>query len=127
MYTNVSNELENEIDADRSRTALRVWDGISVVEKAACRWMRENKFVWESWEPKGGNGKVPLFIGGIFPITGSYTARGILVGKKALVLLVDITELLSHYLLRNVSSSALKENCPTSAIKMMMQRKLYSC
>lgn len=84
MYTIVNNEQENTIDLD-DNTALRVWDNreeySTHVEEAACRWMKENRIAWQSWEPKGGNGKVPLVIGGIFPITGSYTARGILVGK----------------------------------------------
>lgn len=84
MYTNVSNELENEIDPGKN-TALKVWDGgkpdMSIVEYAACKWMNDNEDVWESWKPKWGPGKVPLFIGGIFPITGSYTAKGILLGE----------------------------------------------
>lgn len=49
-------------------------------EQVACAWMKISEHIWEAWKPKEGNGKIPLFIGGIFPITGTYTARGILIG-----------------------------------------------
>ncbi|CAL8112812.1 unnamed protein product [Orchesella dallaii] len=84
MYTNVTNELENEVVPYTNGEKTK-----SVVEHAACQWMKENKLVWESWEPKGGNGKTPLFIGGIFPISGSYTARGILVAAQMATIAVN--------------------------------------
>ncbi|OXA51550.1 Gamma-aminobutyric acid type B receptor subunit 1 [Folsomia candida] len=51
-------------------------------EQVACAWMKISEHIWEAWKPKEGNGKIPLFIGGIFPITGTYTARGILIAAQ---------------------------------------------
>lgn len=76
LYTNASRtilERGNDIDPQLEGSG-------SIVEDVACKWLQENKEVWESWEPKGGNGKIPLYIGGIFPISGSYTERGIVIG-----------------------------------------------
>jgi hypothetical protein len=90
LYMEKTRDSENMIRTSRSILA----EGITLnpanvslrrtphhlVEQVSCAWMRISEHIWESWKPKEGNGKIPLFIGGIFPITGTYTARGILIG-----------------------------------------------
>lgn len=47
------------------------------VDKIACEWLVHNKESWMPWIPTGDEKNV-LYIGGIFPITGStYIAKGI--------------------------------------------------
>jgi hypothetical protein len=46
-------------------------------EYVACEWMKSNDNTWRAWKPNQANA---LHIGGIFPITGSYTAKGVVTG-----------------------------------------------
>jgi hypothetical protein len=52
------------------------------VDKIACEWLVHNKEIWMPWIPTSDEKNV-LYIGGIFPITGSpYSAKGIVRGEK---------------------------------------------
>ena len=51
------------------------------VEDVACQWMLKNPGVWSSWKPADLMAKTELFIGGIFPVTGTfYAAPGMVPG-----------------------------------------------
>lgn len=51
-----------------------------IVKKVACDWLRDNKPTWQFWLPHNDD-KQELYIGGIFPLTGStYTAQSIVIG-----------------------------------------------
>jgi len=76
----------NEVGVDGtnepSSTEIAMWKTpVNTIEQLSCEWMRNSESIWRNWKPKDENGKIPLYIGGIFPITGSYTARGILIGE----------------------------------------------
>lgn len=52
------------------------------VEKIACEWLVENKISWKPWIPTSDEKNV-IYIGGIFPISGStYTGKGIVRGEE---------------------------------------------
>lgn len=42
------------------------------VEKVACEWVQDNEFIWTKWIPDDAQKKTTLYIGGIFPVHGSY-------------------------------------------------------
>ena len=48
----------------------------------ACKWMNSvnGRHVWRDWTPTSANAKTVLYIGGIFPMNGTYPAPGISVG-----------------------------------------------
>lgn len=53
------------------------------IYEIACDWMRDNEKIWQKWIPGTDRGKVNIYIGGIFPITGSsYTAKGIVLAAR---------------------------------------------
>lgn len=53
------------------------------VYDVACNWMRNNNRKWTQWIPSNNKPKTSIYIGGIFPITGSsYTAKGIVLAAK---------------------------------------------
>jgi hypothetical protein len=94
FYMDRTSPSINEVDAggteDPNPTDLTTWKPQMSVEQVACEWMRSTESTWENWKPKDGNGKIPLFIGGIFPISGSYTAGGILVGGSSMFLMIQL-------------------------------------
>ncbi|XP_046384645.1 uncharacterized protein LOC124154916 [Ischnura elegans] len=48
------------------------------VRQLACGWLRQNTRVWKAWVPHSDKQKTALYIGGIFPISGTtYTARSV--------------------------------------------------
>jgi hypothetical protein len=52
------------------------------VDKIACEWLVHNKESWKPWIPTSDEKNV-LYIGGIFPITGSpYSGKGIVRGEE---------------------------------------------
>jgi hypothetical protein len=52
------------------------------VEKIACEWLVDNKESWKPWIPTSDEKNV-IYIGGIFPISGStYTAKGLVRGEE---------------------------------------------
>lgn len=52
----------------------------SIVD-VACKWMQQKKSSWSDWIPVRDTEKNNIYIGGIFPLTGSsYTGKGILQG-----------------------------------------------
>lgn len=40
------------------------------LERAACAWVRDNKERWKNWIPENLSSKTPIYLGGMFPITG---------------------------------------------------------
>lgn len=50
-----------------------------IIKKVACDWLRDNRDTWQFWLPHNDD-KQELYIGGIFPLTGSsYTAKSIVI------------------------------------------------
>ncbi|KAF2904495.1 hypothetical protein ILUMI_01678, partial [Ignelater luminosus] len=53
----------------------------TTVADVACQWMRQNHSTWKYWIASSDQGKSKIYIGGIFPMSGSsYTGKGILQG-----------------------------------------------
>lgn len=51
------------------------------IEDVACTWILQNEASWKQWIPISDREKNKIYIGGIFPLTGSsYTGTGILKG-----------------------------------------------
>src|SRR6218665_1120197 len=40
------------------------------LESAACAWVKANEPRWRSWVPEHVSSKTPIYLGGMFPITG---------------------------------------------------------
>lgn len=83
-----SKALQRVFFAQEEYTAmLRMYNGRQeerpLVEQVACDWMKLNTHVWSQWKPSDLTVKTELYIGGIFPITGSFykSGRGMVPGK----------------------------------------------
>ena len=54
-------------------------------EEVACRWVRHARDVWEAWVPELRQGKTPVYLGGMFPMsTGGdavWSRPGLYTGK----------------------------------------------
>ncbi|GAB6030439.1 hypothetical protein CHUAL_007310 [Chamberlinius hualienensis] len=49
------------------------------IGEVACKWVRNNRQIWSQWMPANLTNKMPLYIGGIFPLTGlNYRSEGII-------------------------------------------------
>lgn len=46
--------------------------GDVALEQTACNWVHANEHQWERWIPEGLSSKTPIYIGGMFPLTGPY-------------------------------------------------------
>lgn len=55
-------------------------------QEVACDWVRQTRDVWLPWLPPGSLNKVPVYLGGMFPLTVSedavWSRPGILQGKN---------------------------------------------
>lgn len=57
------------------------------LEEAACRWVRDYKRKWQRWLPANLSSKTPIYLGGMFPLSGPYwRSPGILPGMFILCL-----------------------------------------
>ncbi|KAG8222593.1 hypothetical protein J437_LFUL002585 [Ladona fulva] len=46
----------------------------------ACDWLKSKRNVWRNWIPHSDKQKIPLYIGGVFPMSGTkYTQRGVVI------------------------------------------------
>ncbi|XP_041375599.1 guanylate cyclase D-like [Gigantopelta aegis] len=53
------------------------------MQDAACRWLRENRGTWSRWIPTDLKKKTSLYLGGLFPLSGSYwTQPGLVEGAR---------------------------------------------
>ena len=43
-----------------------------VLEQTACSWLRNNRNLWFKWIPENVSSKMPIYLGGMFPLTGPY-------------------------------------------------------
>lgn len=59
--------------------------GNLTTQEAACDWVRQTRDVWMTWLPPGSLNKVPVYLGGMFPLSVSddavWSRPGILQGK----------------------------------------------
>jgi hypothetical protein len=63
--------------------------------------MKKNRQIWKHWKSTSDSEKTPLYIGGIFPITGTYTERGIVVAAKMAAHAINSNDgVLKDYVLR---------------------------
>ena len=55
-------------------------------QEVACDWVQQTRDVWLPWLPPGSLNKVPVYLGGMFPLTVSedavWSRPGILQGKN---------------------------------------------
>ena len=67
---------------------LQVGGGNSTSEKVACDWLRQNRDVWQAWLPSGTLNNIPVYIGGMFPLSVNedavWSRPGILEGANLL-------------------------------------------
>jgi len=57
----------------QKRKALRsVSENEDVLESVACEWARENALQWMKWIPETVSSRTPIYIGGLFPLTGPH-------------------------------------------------------
>lgn len=69
------------------------WSGSSSLsdrdlESAACAWVRDNERRWRTWVPENLSSKTPIYLGGMFPITGPlWRQPGIVPGQRVLLYL----------------------------------------
>ena len=63
-------------------------------QEVACDWVRQARDVWLPWLPPGSLNKVPVYLGGMFPLSVSedavWSRPGILQGKIDFVLIKDM-------------------------------------
>ncbi|KAF5297767.1 hypothetical protein FQR65_LT09941 [Abscondita terminalis] len=80
--------------------------GSSSIDDIACDWMRQKESSWVHWIPVSDREKSYLYIGGIFPLTGSsYTGKGIMQGAlMAKEAINRNTSLLRDYTLQLLAS-----------------------
>ena len=59
-----------------SRISLENEDDLSTenFDEAACRWLHEHSSNWQAWFPEKMSSKRPIYIGGLFPLSGSLLA-----------------------------------------------------
>lgn len=62
-------------------------------QEVACDWVRQTRDVWMSWLPPGSLNKVPVYLGGMFPLSVSedvvWSRPGILQGKICFAMIKD--------------------------------------
>lgn len=56
------------------------------LEQTSCDWLQQNQEIWSKWIPKTTGSKMPIYIGGLFPITGPFWRQpGIVTGAEMAV------------------------------------------
>lgn len=62
-------------------------------QEVSCDWVRRTRDVWMSWLPPGSLNKVPVYLGGMFPLSISedvvWSRPGILQGKICFAMIKD--------------------------------------
>ncbi|XP_068721735.1 uncharacterized protein [Montipora capricornis] len=81
---------------------LQVGGGNSTSKKVACDWLRENRDVWQAWLPSGISNNIPVYIGGMFPLSVNedavWSRPGILEGAQMAVERINQDfKILNHY------------------------------
>ena len=60
-------------------------EGNLTSQEVACQWVQQNREAWLPWLPPGSLGKIPVYLGGMFPLSASedavWSRPGILQGK----------------------------------------------
>ena len=61
--------------------------------EVACDWVHQNRDVWLSWLPPGALDKVPVYLGGMFPLSitedAVWSRPGILQGKICFIVIKE--------------------------------------
>jgi len=71
------------------------------IASVACTWMKRNKPIWKTWKSGSESEKTVLYIGGIFPISGTYTEQGIVIAANMATRAVNANDtVLKDYILR---------------------------
>ena len=70
----LNNLLQKRIDSGGNLTSQEI----------ACNWLQQSRDIWLSWLPPGSLSKVPVYLGGMFPLSESedvvWSRPGILQG-----------------------------------------------
>lgn len=56
--------------------------GTASVRDVACKWLKQNKDVWQTWIPSNLSTKQSIYLGGLFPLSGTnWVKPGLVPGK----------------------------------------------
>lgn len=107
LQVNFSQDQYDEILRDFSRRNSD--EGISrdgALEQTACDWLQHNQDIWIEWLPENIGGKTPIYIGGLFPITGPFWRQpGIVTGEPIKTLLVIYIRITFYFMMFILSLS----------------------
>jgi len=60
------------ITASKSTTTESLRRSDNYLDEIACDWIKNNDHLWSQWIPKNLSSKTPIYIGGLFPLTGPH-------------------------------------------------------